>query len=77
MIFDRHGHLRTGLADGTILRIDPATGPRTVVANTTGRPLGLEPSADDAVLVCDHDHGLLRMSADGSVEVLVDTAAGP
>ncbi|KES02903.1 strictosidine synthase [Streptomyces toyocaensis] len=76
VVFDRHGHLLTGLADGTILRIDPATGTRTVVGNTAGRPLGLQPSADDAVLVCDHDRGLLRMSADGSLEVLLDTVAG-
>ncbi|OPC77186.1 strictosidine synthase [Embleya scabrispora] len=73
VIFDERGGLLTGLGDGSVVRIDPATGARTVLGNTGGRPLGLEPSADGGVLVCDHDRGLLRMSADGSVEVLVDT----
>jgi sugar lactone lactonase YvrE len=76
VIFDPQGRLLTGLADGTILRIDPATGDRTVIGNTGGRPLGLAPSADGTILICDHDRGLLRMSADGSLEVLVDTVAG-
>jgi len=76
VIFDGQGGLLTGLADGRIVRVDPATGACTVVGDTGGRPLGLEPSADGSVLVCDHDRGLLRMSADGSVEVLVDTVAG-
>ncbi|MYR46088.1 SMP-30/gluconolactonase/LRE family protein [Streptomyces sp. SID5910] len=74
--FDPRGRLLTGLADGTILRIDPATGDRTVLGNTQGRPLGLHPSADGTILICDHDRGLLRMSPDGSVDVLVDTVAG-
>ena len=66
----------TGLEDGNVLRIDLSTGHRTVIGNTGGRPLGPEPGRDDAVLICDHDKGLPRMNADGSVEVLVDTVAG-
>jgi sugar lactone lactonase YvrE len=76
VIHDGKGGLLAGLGDGSVVRIDPASGARTLVGNTGGRPLGLEPSADGGVLVCDHDRGLLRMSADGSVEVLVDTVAG-
>ncbi|MEV5645018.1 SMP-30/gluconolactonase/LRE family protein [Streptomyces flaveolus] len=76
VIFDPRGRLLTGLADGTILRIDPTTGDRTAIGNTRGRPLGLQPSRDGAILICDHDRGLLRMSPDGSVDVLVDTVAG-
>ncbi|QKW09838.1 SMP-30/gluconolactonase/LRE family protein [Streptomyces sp. NA04227] len=76
VVFDRHGALLTGLADGSVVRIDPDTGSRTVVGNTGGRPLGLEACPDGGVLVCDHDRGLLHMSADGSVRVLVDTLAG-
>lgn len=76
VIFDRQGRLLAGLGDGSVVRIDLATGARTVVGRTGGRPLGLEPSADGSVLVCDHDRGLLRLSADGSVQVLVDTVAG-
>ncbi|GAB2734309.1 SMP-30/gluconolactonase/LRE family protein [Kitasatospora kifunensis] len=76
VIFDRQGGLLTGLADGSIVRLDPVTGARTVLGNTGGRPLGLEPCADASVLVCDHDRGLLRVGPDGSVRVLVDEVAG-
>ena len=76
VIFDHHGQLLVGLDGGDVVRIDPGTGERTVVGNTGGRPLGLEPSGDGSILVCDHDKGLLRMAPDGSVEVLVDTVAG-
>ncbi|MEV4278140.1 SMP-30/gluconolactonase/LRE family protein [Actinoplanes xinjiangensis] len=73
VVVDSAGRVITGLADGRILRIDPATGERTVLADTGGRPLGLHPRADGGVLVCDHDRGLLAVGADGTVEVLVDT----
>ncbi|WP_082960500.1 MULTISPECIES: SMP-30/gluconolactonase/LRE family protein [unclassified Mycobacterium] len=76
VIFDRDGLVLTGLADGSIVRIDPATGRRTLVGRTGGRPLGLQPGRDGSVLICDHDRGLLRMSPDGGVRVLVDHVAG-
>jgi sugar lactone lactonase YvrE len=76
VIFDEHGGLLAGLGDGSVVRLDPATGSRTVVGNTAGRPLGLQPCRDGSILICDHDRGLLRMSADGAVEVLVHTVAG-
>lgn len=76
VVFDERGGLLAGLGDGSVVRLDLATGSRTIVGNTGGRPLGLEPSGDGSILVCDHDRGLLRMSADGAVEVLVDTVAG-
>ncbi|MEV4348756.1 SMP-30/gluconolactonase/LRE family protein [Actinoplanes sp. NPDC049596] len=70
VVFDRDGHVVCGLAGGRIVRIDPATGDRTVLAETGGRPLGLHARADGSVLVCDHDKGLLKV--DGTVERLVD-----
>jgi len=76
VVFDAAGLVVTGLADGTVLRIDPATGERTVLGRTGGRPLGVEPCADGRVLVCDAERGLLRVGADGTVEVLVDTVDG-
>ena len=76
VIFDGQGRLLAGLGDGSIVRIDPATGAREVVGRTGGRPLGLAACADGSILICDHDRGLLRMAADGSVEVLVDEVAG-
>lgn len=76
VIFDSDGMVLTGLADGRIVRIDPASGRRGVVGSTGGRPLGLQPGRDGSVLVCDHDRGLLRMSRDGQVRVLVDHVGG-
>ncbi|QIJ60718.1 SMP-30/gluconolactonase/LRE family protein [Streptomyces sp. JB150] len=76
VVFDRRGALLTGLGDGSVVRMNPTTGARTVLAGTGGRPLGLEPCPDGGVLVCDHDRGLLRVGADGSVHTLVDSLAG-
>lgn len=74
--FDQDGYLLTGLEDGSVIRLDIADGHREVVGNTGGRPLGVHPSADGSILICDYWCGLLRMAADGSVEVLVDSVAG-
>ncbi|GIE78266.1 strictosidine synthase family protein [Actinoplanes philippinensis] len=76
VVVDSDGQVITGLADGRIVRIDPRSGDRTVLAHTGGRPLGLHPRADGGVLVCDHDRGLLAVTPDGTVEVLVDTVGG-
>ncbi|GAA4606531.1 sugar lactone lactonase YvrE [Actinoplanes octamycinicus] len=76
VVFDHAGRIVTGLGDGRIVRIDPATGERTVLAETGGRPLGLHPRADGGVLVCDHDRGLLEVRPDGTVQVLADTVDG-
>ncbi|MET7420094.1 SMP-30/gluconolactonase/LRE family protein [Dactylosporangium sp. NPDC005555] len=75
VMFDAHGCVVTGTGDGRVLRIGPVGG-HTVVAETGGRPLGVQPCADGGVLVCDHDRGLLRVTPDGAVEVLVGTVDG-
>jgi sugar lactone lactonase YvrE len=74
---DGKGRLLTGLADGRIVRVGPA-GDTEVIADTGGRPLGLEPYGDDALVVCDSERGLLRVPLTGSakVEVLCSTVAG-
>jgi sugar lactone lactonase YvrE len=74
--FDEQGRVVTGTGDGRILRMDVAGGERTVLAETGGRPLGVLPTPDGGVLVCDHDRGLLRVDPDGGVEVLADTVDG-
>ncbi|MGY1795980.1 phosphotransferase [Geodermatophilus sp. SYSU D00525] len=76
VLFDDAGLVVTGLRDGSVVRIDPVSGERTLVGRTGGRPLGVEPCADGSVLVCDHDRGLLRMFPDGGVEVLVSEVDG-
>ena len=69
------GEVYTGLDDGRILRV--VRGKATLVADTGGRPLGLEWLPDGRLLVCDAKAGLLRVDVDrGSVEVLVDLVAG-
>ncbi|MEU7907376.1 SMP-30/gluconolactonase/LRE family protein [Actinoplanes sp. NPDC049118] len=76
VVFDAAGRIITGTADGRIVRLDPVTGDRTVLAETGGRPLGLHPRPDGGVLVCDHDKGLLEVRPDGTVEVLADSVDG-
>jgi sugar lactone lactonase YvrE len=78
---DARGRLLTGLADGRIVRLDPADGAETIV-NTGGRPLGLElepePDGADALIVGDADRGLLRvrLTEPASVEVLCERVDG-
>ena len=71
------GSVLTGVADGRVLRLRPEDGTVTVVADTCGRPLGLEWLPDGRLLVCDADRGLLAVDPDtGSIEVLVTQAGG-
>ncbi len=64
------GSAITGLDDGRILRVDAAGG-IAVVADTRGRPLGIERYGDD-LLVCDARRGLLVVDPrTGSVGELV------
>ncbi len=71
------GTVLTGLADGRVLRVAPDDGTVTQVADTRGRPLGLEWLGDGRLLVCDARRGLLAVDlADGDVETLVTKAGG-
>ncbi|MEU0456970.1 SMP-30/gluconolactonase/LRE family protein, partial [Streptomyces sp. NPDC006129] len=81
VVADPHGRVLTGLADGRILRLDgladPVTARAEPVAETGGRPLGLELLPDGDLLVCDAERGLLRVdTGDGTVRVLADSVAG-
>lgn len=72
------GMLYLGVDGGGIVRLDPASHETTVVATTSGRPLGLQPLPDGRLLVCDSLKGLLRVDpADGSVETLVREVGTP
>ncbi|MCE5292253.1 MAG: SMP-30/gluconolactonase/LRE family protein [Nocardiaceae bacterium] len=73
--FDSGGGVVTGLLDGSIVEIDVDSGVRSLLGNTGGRPLGVQPCTDGSILVADHDRGLLRLR-DGQVEVLVDEIEG-
>ncbi|WP_031162900.1 SMP-30/gluconolactonase/LRE family protein [Streptomyces durhamensis] len=84
VVADAHGRVLTGAEDGRILRVhhlgDPRTARVEVLAETGGRPLGLEPLPDGGLLVCDAERGLLRVDpvegAAGTVHVLADSVAG-
>ncbi|MEY9964030.1 sugar lactone lactonase YvrE [Streptacidiphilus sp. MAP12-16] len=74
---DAEGRIITGLADGRILRISADGGRVETLADTGGRPLGIELYGDDALLVCDATRGLLRLDlGDGSTDVLCDSVQG-
>src|SRR5947209_1401789 len=77
VVVDNAGWLVTGVADGRLLRIDPRTGLVHRIADTGGRPLGVELLPDGRLLVCDAQRGLLAVDpAGGKVEVLADRIAG-
>ncbi|WP_375490103.1 SMP-30/gluconolactonase/LRE family protein [uncultured Jatrophihabitans sp.] len=79
VVVDAQGRVLAGLGDGRIVRVDPSSGATETVANTGGRPLGLEPCPDGTLLVCDSRRGLLRVDpTSGGVDVLVgDVDDGP
>lgn len=70
VVVDRRGRVFTGVEDGRIYRFAPDGGAE-LVADTHGRPLGLELDAQERLIVCDAYRGLLRVGTAG-VEVLVD-----
>ncbi|MFF4486556.1 SMP-30/gluconolactonase/LRE family protein [Streptomyces sp. NPDC001544] len=84
VVADDRGRVLTGVEDGRILRLDGLADPGTarveVLAETGGRPLGLELLPDGDLVVCDAERGLLRVGlggrAAGSVDVLADSVSG-
>lgn len=69
--------LVTGVADGRLLSVTFDGTRVDVVADTGGRPLGIEPLPDGRLVVCDAEQGLLRVDPDvGSIEPLTGTIAG-
>ncbi len=63
-VVDAEGRVITGLADGRIMRLDVQRGTREELANTGGRPLGIEVFDDGSLLVCDANRGLLKLDPD-------------
>jgi sugar lactone lactonase YvrE len=71
------GSVFTGTEDGAIWRISPDGAKVDRVAETAGRPLGLEIDLDGRLLVCDAHRGLLRVDTrSGSVEAVADSVDG-
>ena len=77
VVIDRQGRLIAGLEDGRVVRVDPSGGQVETLAQTGGRPLGLEVCSDGCILICDSPKGLLRFDpATGTLETLVESFEG-
>lgn len=81
VVADERGRVLTGVEDGRVLRVDglaePGRARVETLAETGGRPLGLELLPDGDLLVCDAERGLLRVTTgDGTVRVLADEVRG-
>jgi sugar lactone lactonase YvrE len=73
----RDGKVYTGIGNGDILRIDPASGSVEKFADTGGRPLGMAfARGGDTLYVADAHRGLLAVDPEGRVRVLVDQLGG-
>ena len=71
------GSVFTGTEDGAIWRVSPDGAKVDRVAETAGRPLGIEIDLDGRLLVCDAHRGLLRVDTrSGAVEAVVDSVDG-
>jgi sugar lactone lactonase YvrE len=71
------GAVFTGTEDGGIWRVGHDGNRLDLVAQTGGRPLGIEIDLDGRLLVCDAHRGLLRIdTASGGVEPVTDRVGG-
>ena len=70
------GYFYSGLEDGRIVRFkDDGRAPETFV-ETGGRPLGMQFDSKGNLIVADATRGLLSISSDQKIKVLVDTFDG-
>lgn len=71
------GSVYTGTEDGKVFRVSRDGALIELVAETGGRPLGIELLPDGVLLVCDAHAGLLRVDPDThEVETLLDSVDG-
>jgi sugar lactone lactonase YvrE len=74
VVVDDKGHVFTGVADGRILRLTADGRRLDTIADTGGRPLGIELYPDGRLLVCDAGRGLLLVDrTTGGIDVLVQS----
>lgn len=77
VVLDAQGRIYTGVDDGRVLRFTPDGSGWEVIADTGGRPLGLELYGEDELLICDARAGLLVVPlAGGAVQTLATSALG-
>jgi sugar lactone lactonase YvrE len=71
------GHMYSGLEDGRILHLAPDGSYLETIADTSGRPLGVEVDPDGDLVVCDAYRGVLSIDPrTGAVRTIVDRIAG-
>jgi sugar lactone lactonase YvrE len=75
-LIDEDGSVLTGLVDGRILRVSADGTSIKTLADTGGRPLGLEWLPDGKVLICDANRGLLTLDQDGRIATLLGEIDG-
>lgn len=73
---DAAGNLFVGYDDGRLVRFDADGNNPDLLANTAGRPLGLDFDNDGNLIVADGYKGLLRVAMSGKIEVLAAEADG-
>lgn len=73
---DADGNVHAGLADGRIVVLRPGATRFETRAQTGGRPLGLAVDREGALVVCDSERGLLRLSAGDTLTTLATAAGG-
>lgn len=79
VVIDARDRVVTGLVTGEILAFPSSArgGDPTVLANTGGRPLGIEREPDgEGLVICDAHKGLLRLDPSGRLDTLVDAYEG-
>jgi hypothetical protein len=72
VVVDAEGRIIAGVDDGRILRVSPDGRHLETIADTGGRPLGIELHPDGGLIVCDARRGLLRVEG-AEVRTLVDS----
>ncbi|WP_328450492.1 MULTISPECIES: SMP-30/gluconolactonase/LRE family protein [unclassified Amycolatopsis] len=75
VVVDGEGRIYTGVDDGRILRFTPDGSGVETIADTGGRPLGLELYGDDELLICDARAGLLVVPLSGGTPSVLATSA--
>ncbi len=74
---DADGWVYFGLLDGRIVRASPDATSMTTIADTGGRPLGVEVDPDGGLVVCDARLGVLHVDPkSGAVRTLLDRIDG-
>ena len=73
---DAEGFLYAGFEDGRVVRFDAHGGRLGLLANTGGRPLGLDFAPNGNLIVADGYRGLLSIDPSGAVKTLATQADG-